>query len=47
MKENKAIEKARNEKEILAIKYNVSLSAIVWMGGHHYIIVKNGQEIRI
>ena len=47
MKVNKAIEKAKKEKETLAIKYNVSVSSIVWMGGNNYIIVKNGKEIRI
>lgn len=47
MKENKAIEKARKEKIILAKKYDVSVSSIVWMGGNHYIVVKDGKEIRI
>lgn len=47
MNGNKAIEKARKEKIILANKYNVSISSIVWMGGNRYIIVKNGQEIII
>ena len=43
----KSWQKARKEKIILANKYNVSISSIVWMGGNRYIIVKNGQEIII
>lgn len=44
---NIAIEKAFRDKEALAKKYNVSSSAIVWTGNNHYIIVKDGKEIRI
>lgn len=44
---NKAIEKAMKDKNELAKEYNVSTSSIVWIGNNHYIIVKDGKEIRI
>ena len=44
---NVAIEKAIRNKESLVKEYNVSLSAIVWAGNNHYIIIKDGKEIRI
>ena len=44
---NIAIEKAKRDKEALAMEYDVSLSAIVWIGNNHYIIVKDGKEIFI
>lgn len=44
---NKAIEKAMKTKNELAKEYNVSTSSIVWIGNNHYIIVKDGKEIRI
>ena len=44
---NKAIEKAIRDKEMLAKEYSVSQSAIVWIGNNHYIIVKDGKEIRV
>lgn len=44
---NIAIEKAIKDKNELAKEYDVPVSAIVWIGDNHYIIVKNGKEIRI
>lgn len=44
---NKWIEKARSDKEELARQYDVPTSAIVWIGDNHYIVVKDGKEIRI
>lgn len=42
-----AIERAKREKLELAKKYDVSPSAIVWLGDSRYIIVKGGQEIKV
>ena len=42
-----AIEKAMKEKLKLAKEYDVSVSAIVWKGDNHYIVVKDGKEITI
>ena len=44
---NKAIKKAVREKEILAKEYSVSQSAIIWTGNNHYIIAKDGKEIKV
>lgn len=44
---NKSIEKAANDKKKLAIEYNVTTSSIIWIGDNHYIIIKEGNEIRI
>ena len=44
---NKAIEKAIRDKQMLAKEYSVSQSAIIWTGNNHYIIVKDGKEIRV
>lgn len=44
---NVALEKAIKDKAELAEKYGVSTSAIVWIGDNHYIVVKDGKEIRI
>jgi len=44
---NIAIEKALKDRHKLAKEYNVPISAIVWIGDNHYIIVKDGKEIRI
>ena len=41
------IEKANKDSEELAKEYNVSPSSIVWIGDNHYIIVKDGKEIKI
>lgn len=43
----KAIGKANREKEELAKMYGVEVSAIVWCGSCKFIIVKNGESIRI
>lgn len=42
-----AIERAKREKLELAKKYDVSPSAIVWLGDSRYIVVKGGQEIKV
>lgn len=42
-----SIEKAIKDKNKLAKEYNVPVSAIVWIGDNHYIVTKNGKEIRI
>lgn len=44
---NVDIEKAEKDKLELAKEYNVPVSAIVWIGDNHYIVVKDGKEIRI
>ncbi len=44
---NAAIEKAFKYKIELARQYGVPVSAIVWIGDNHYIIVKEGKEIKI
>lgn len=44
---NKAIEKAQKDRAELAVSYNVPISAVVWLGDNKYIIIKNGEEIRI
>ena len=45
--ENKAIEKALRDKIELAKEYEVPISSIVWIGDNHYIIIKDGTEIKI
>lgn len=37
-------EKAQKDAAELARKYDAS---VVWMGGNHYIVIKDGKEIRI
>ena len=44
---NVAIEKAQKDVIELAEEYNVPTSAVVWIGDNHYIVVKNGTEIKI
>ena len=44
---NVPLEKAITDKKDLARQYNVSPSSIVWIGDNHYIVVKDGKEIRI
>lgn len=44
---NKTITKAIRDKKELSKSYDVSVSAIVWIGDNHYIVVKDGKEIRI
>lgn len=45
--ENKAILKAQKDREELAAEYGVPVSAIVWMGDNKYIVIKDGEEIRV
>lgn len=40
-------EKVRKDKKELAESYGVSESAVVYIGDNKYIVVKDGQEIRI
>lgn len=42
-----AINKAQKDKAELAEEYSVPVSCIVWIGDNHYIIVKDGHEIRV
>lgn len=44
---NVAIEKAVKDKADLSKEYGVSTSSVVWMGDNHYIVVKDGVEIRV
>ena len=44
---NKCIEKSIRDKKELSIQYGVEESSIIWIGNNHYIIVKDGKEIRI
>lgn len=41
------IEKAEKDRMELAKEYDVSPSSIVWIGDNHYIVVKDGAEIKI
>lgn len=41
------IEKAQRDREELTQSYDVSISAVVWIGDNKYIVVKDGEEIRI
>lgn len=45
--ENVALKKAIKDRTELAEQYGVSTSAIVWLGDNHYIVVKDGKEIKI
>lgn len=40
----KSIEKASIKARQLEARYNAS---VVWMGGNKFIVVKDGQEIRV
>ena len=42
-----AIDRAMQRKVELSKQYGVPISSIVWMGGNHYIIVKDSQEIKV
>lgn len=44
---NKAIEKAERDCVELAAAYGVPVSAVVWMGDNKYIVIKDGEAIRI
>ena len=39
--------KVQKDKKELALSYEVSESSIVYIGNNHYIVVKDGMEIRI
>lgn len=41
------IEKAKKDCLELAKKYSVAPSCVVWIGNNKYIVVKDGEEIRI
>lgn len=41
------IEKAQRDSQELAQSYDVPISAVVWIGDNKYIVVKDGEEIRI
>ena len=41
------LEKARKDSIELAEEYGVPRSCVVWIGDNHYIVVKDGKEIRI
>lgn len=41
------IGKAQKDKARLASLYDVPISAIVWIGGNEYIIVKDGVELKV
>lgn len=45
--EKVALEKAIKDKQELAEEYGVPVSSIVWIGDNHYIVVKDGKEIKI
>lgn len=44
---NVSIEKAQKDSIELAREYGVSRSCVVWIGDNHYIVCKDGKEIRI
>lgn len=45
--ENIAIKKSIIDKKELSVVYGVTESSIVWIGDNHYIVIKDGKEIRI
>ena len=47
MNTDKLFDLIRRKKQELAISYEVSESSIVFIGDNHFIVVKNGNEIRI
>ena len=46
-KQEKALQRATESKEYFAHLYGVDSSCVVWCGSERFIIVKDGQEIRI
>ena len=44
---DKLMEKVERDIKKLAEQYDVSISAVVYIGDNHYIVVKDGKEIRI
>lgn len=43
----KIIERANRNKKEFAALYDVSESNVIWLGNEQFIIIKNGEEIRI
>ena len=41
------LDKVIKDKNRLAKIYSVPVSAIIWTGNNHYIIIKSGEEIKI
>ena len=41
------IEYAQKRKLAISKKYDVPVSSIVWMGDNSFILVKDGEQIRI
>lgn len=44
---NRAIEKATQLKAHIARAYGVDTTSVVWMGNNRFIVVKNGEEIKV
>ena len=44
---DKLYEKVNKWRKELAESYGVNESAVVWIGNNHFIVVKDGKEIRI
>ena len=44
---DKLQDKIQRDKAELVISYGVSESSIVYIGDNHYIVIKDGLEIRI
>lgn len=44
---NVPIEKAQRDCEELAREYNVPRSSVIWIGDNKYIVIRNGETIRI
>ena len=47
MKLKATFDKVQKDRKELATSYKVAESSIVWIGDNHYIIMKDGKEIRI
>ena len=43
----KPIEKAQRDCAELAAQYGVPQSSVVWIGDNKYIVVKDGNQIRV
>lgn len=41
----RAVEKAQKDADNLAKKYSVSRSAVIWLGGERFAVVKNDKVI--
>jgi hypothetical protein len=42
-----AIEKAQRDCAELAAEYGVAQSSVIWIGDNKYIVIKDGNQIRI